>query len=77
MIESMGISVLAWCALAMLCGGLIKGALGVGTPLLTVPMLAMVLPPQQAVAIMAMPVIVANLWQVKDCLLYTSDAADD
>ena len=66
MIESMGIGVLTWCALAMLCGGLIKGSLGVGTPLLTVPMLAMVLPPQQAVAIMAMPVIVANLWQVKD-----------
>ena len=62
----MSIAALAWCALAMLCGGLIKGALGVGTPLLTVPMLAMVLPPQHAVAIMAMPVIVANLWRVKD-----------
>jgi uncharacterized membrane protein YfcA len=58
--------VIAWCALAMVCGGLIKGALGVGTPLLTVPMMAMVLPPQMAVVMMAMPVIVANVWQVKD-----------
>ena len=66
MIESMGTGVLAWCALAMLCGGLIKGTLGVGTPLLTVPMMAMVLPPQHAVALMSIPVIVANLWQVKD-----------
>ena len=58
--------IIAWCALAMACGGLIKGALGVGTPLLTVPMMAMVLPPQMAVVMMAMPVIVANVWQVKD-----------
>lgn len=52
-----------WCIFALLCGGIIKGALGVGTPLLTVPMLALVLPPQAAVALMAMPVVVANLWQ--------------
>lgn len=58
--------VIAWCALAMMCGGFIKGALGVGTPLLTVPMMAMVLPPQMAVVMMAMPVVVANVWQVKD-----------
>ena len=44
-------------------GGFIKGALGVGTPLLTVPMMALVLPPQMAIAIMAIPVVVANLWQ--------------
>jgi uncharacterized membrane protein YfcA len=36
---------------------------GVGTPLLTVPMMALVLPPQMAIAIMAIPVVVANLWQ--------------
>ena len=55
--------VLAWCAFALFCGGLIKGALGVGTPLLTVPMMAFVLPPQMAIAIMALPVVVANVWQ--------------
>jgi len=53
----------AWCCLALALGGLIKGALGVGTPLLTVPMMALVLPPQTAIAIMAVPVVVANLWQ--------------
>ncbi len=52
-----------WCAFALACGGLIKGALGVGTPLLTVPLMALVLPPQTAVAVMAVPVVVANLWQ--------------
>ena len=56
--------ILLWCAFALTCGGLIKGALGVGTPLLTVPLMALVLPPQTAVALMAIPVVVANLWQV-------------
>ncbi len=55
--------VIAWCAFALACGGLIKGALGVGTPLLTVPLMALVLPPQVAVALMAVPVVIANLWQ--------------
>ena len=55
--------IVAWCFFALCCGGFIKGALGVGTPLLTVPMMALVLPPQMAIAIMAIPVVVANLWQ--------------
>ncbi|MCH8104189.1 MAG: sulfite exporter TauE/SafE family protein [Proteobacteria bacterium] len=55
--------IIVWCFFALCCGGFIKGALGVGTPLLTVPMMAMVVPPQTAIAIMAIPVVVANLWQ--------------
>jgi len=58
-----GPCIVAWCFFALCCGGFIKGALGVGTPLLTVPMMAQVLPPQMAIAIMAVPVVVANLWQ--------------
>ena len=56
--------VVAWCAFALFCGGLIKGTLGVGTPLLTVPLMALVLPVQMAVILMAVPVVVANVWQV-------------
>jgi uncharacterized protein len=55
--------VIVWCAFALGCGGLIKGALGVGTPLLTVPLMALVLPVQLAVALMAIPVVMANSWQ--------------
>ena len=55
--------VVAWCTFALFCGGLIKGALGVGTPLLTVPLMALVLPAQMAVILMAVPVVVANVWQ--------------
>jgi uncharacterized membrane protein YfcA len=50
----------------MMLGGLIKGTLGIGTPLLTVPMMAMVLPAHMAVTMMIVPVIFANLWQVRE-----------
>jgi len=43
---------------------LLKGALGVGTPLLPVPLMALVLPPQTAIVMMAMPVVAANVWQM-------------
>ena len=63
MLVEYGPWIVAWCFFALCCGGFIKGALGVGTPLLTVPMMAQVLPAQMAIAIMAIPVVVANLWQ--------------
>ena len=61
--EEFDLLVIAWCAFALFCGGLIKGTLGVGTPLLTVPLMALVLPAQMAVILMAVPVVVANVWQ--------------
>lgn len=63
MLAEYGLAIVTWCFFALMCGGFIKGALGVGTPLLTVPMMALVLPPQMAIAIMAIPVVVANLYQ--------------
>ena len=64
MIDEVSLFAIAWCFFALVCGGLIKGTLGVGTPLLTVPLMALVLPAQMAVTLMAIPVVVANLWQV-------------
>ncbi len=58
--------ILAWCFGALMSGGLVKGALGIGTPLVPVPLMSLVLPPQLAVAMMAMPVVVANLVQVSE-----------
>ena len=54
---------LLWCAFALACGGFIKGALGIGTPLLTVPLMTLVLPPQLAVTVMVVPIVVTNLLQ--------------
>lgn len=54
---------LLWCAFALLIGGVIKGTFGIGTPLLTVPLMSLVLPPQLTVVLMAAPVLLANGWQ--------------
>ncbi|MFL2551894.1 MAG: sulfite exporter TauE/SafE family protein [Arenicellales bacterium] len=62
-LEELDALVIVWCTFALFCGGLIKGTLGVGTPLLTVPLMALVLPVQMAVILMAVPVVVANVWQ--------------
>ncbi len=66
LLHEAGFWIVAWCFAALLSGGLVKGALGVGTPLLPVPLMSLVLPPQLAVAMMAMPVVVANLLQVSE-----------
>jgi uncharacterized membrane protein YfcA len=50
-------------ALAFLAGGSVKGALGVGLPLVTIPLLSFVMPGMQAIALMAMPVLLSNIWQ--------------
>jgi uncharacterized membrane protein YfcA len=62
-LQEFDLLIVTWCAFALFCGGLIKGTLGVGTPLLTVPLMALVLPVQVAVILMVVPVVVANLWQ--------------
>ena len=53
----------AWCAFALLLGGMLKGSLGVGMPLVAVPLLALVLPIPAAVALLPIPIVVANVWQ--------------
>lgn len=62
-INEFDLPLVLWCAFALACGGLLKGALGVGTPLLPVPLMALALPPQTAIVLMAMPVVAANVWQ--------------
>lgn len=50
-------------SLAFLAGGSVKGALGVGLPLVTIPLLSFVMPGMQAIALMALPVVFSNVWQ--------------
>lgn len=52
--------------LAILLGGSVKGALGVGLPLVAVPLLSFVLPSIQAIALMAVPVLMSNIWQASE-----------
>ena len=50
-------------ALAFVLGGVVKGALGVGLPLVAVPLLSLWLPGPLAVALLVIPVLSSNLWQ--------------
>ena len=51
-------------ALSFFAGGLSKGAVGIGLPLVSLPFLATLLPPLQAIALLAVPVIATNVFQV-------------
>jgi hypothetical protein len=55
-------SILA-CVGALLAGGWIKGMLGVGLPMVAIPLMATFIPVRDAIAIMYGPVLITNLWQ--------------
>lgn len=44
-------------------GGVVKGTLGVGLPLVAVPLMSLVLPATQSIALVMMPVLASNVWQ--------------
>jgi len=43
--------------------GLVKGAIGLGLPTISMGLLAVAMPPMQAAALLTVPSLVANLWQ--------------
>ena len=51
-------------ALALGAGGVVKGATGMGLPLVATPVLAAFLGVAHAVAILTMPILVTNAWQI-------------
>jgi uncharacterized membrane protein YfcA len=53
-------------AAVFLAGGIVKGTLGIGLPLVAVPLLSLFIPATQAIALVAMPVLVSNAWQAVD-----------
>ena len=54
------------CFASFVLGGLVKGTLGVGLPLLAVPLMSMVIPSPRAIGMVAVPVLLSNLWQMID-----------
>lgn len=50
-------------ALALFGGGLSKGVLGVGLPMIALPLLYTSIPIREAVAVMYGPVLIMNVWQ--------------
>lgn len=57
------------CILAFVLGGVVKGTLGVGLPLLAVPLMALIIPSSRAMGLVAVPVILSNIWQMIDTKL--------
>jgi uncharacterized membrane protein YfcA len=55
--------VVAACGLVMVLGGLVKGSLGVGLPLVAVPLLSLLIPAPQAMGMLVVPVLASNLLQ--------------
>ena len=47
-----------------LLAGVIKGTLGIGLPTVSVGIMSLFLPPHTAIAIVVLPIVVSNLWQV-------------
>jgi len=56
-------SMLILIACAFLLAGFVKGALGLGLPTVSMGLLAVSMPPAQALAIVIVPAIVTNIWQ--------------
>jgi uncharacterized protein len=56
--------VLGVVALAFLGGGLVKGVLGIGLPLVAVPVMTLVMPLPTALAVLAVPILTSNLQQL-------------
>lgn len=51
-------------AVSFVLGGLVKGVIGLGLPMVAVPVLATFMDPKVAVALMTVPVLTSNLWIV-------------
>ena len=51
------------CFGAVVLGGVVKGTLGVGLPLVVVPLLSLLLPAPKAMGLLVMPVLLSILWQ--------------
>ncbi len=52
------------CGLAFLLGGLVKGAVGLGLPMVSVPLLSSIVGVPTAVALMSVPALASNAWQM-------------
>jgi len=55
--------VLILIAAAFLLAGFVKGAIGLGLPTVAMGLLAVTMPPSQALAIVIVPAVVTNIWQ--------------
>src|ERR1700728_4976588 len=56
-------TLLIFIAAAFLLAGFVKGVIGLGLPTVSMGLLAVAMPPSQALAIVVVPAVVTNIWQ--------------
>lgn len=54
---------IVWSALVLALAGVIKGIIGIGLPVVSIPLLALAMPVPQAVSLMPIPILLSNIWQ--------------
>jgi uncharacterized protein len=54
---------LAWAAFSLFAGGAVKGVVGLGLPLVTMPLLTLAFPLKEGVAMLVIPMVATNLVQ--------------
>jgi len=59
----LGAAVLAACAAAMIAGGTVKGVVGIGLPLVALPVMANFIPIPKAMALLILPSFATSVWQ--------------
>ncbi|MDB5501810.1 MAG: permease protein [Tardiphaga sp.] len=52
------------CAAVLLLAGFVKGVIGLGLPTISVGLLGLVMTPLQAAALLVIPNLVTNIWQL-------------
>lgn len=59
----LGASALLACAIAMVCGGAVKGVIGIGLPLVSLPVMATFIPIPKAMALLVLSSFATSVWQ--------------
>ena len=60
----MSTDLLLWAAFVFLFAGIVKGVLGIGLPTISISMLAQFVDPRVAIALLLLPALVTNSWQI-------------
>lgn len=64
MTELLPLPLVAFVALVFLLAGFVKGVIGLGLPTLTMGLLGLVMTPAQAAALLVLPSLLSNAWQI-------------
>jgi len=59
----LGAAAVVACAIAMIAGGTVKGVVGIGLPLVSLPVMATFIPIPKAIALLLLPSFATSIWQ--------------